>query len=185
MLNAFGHRIYEKSRHWLDRLERDQPHPDDEPITLGSAEILIVGMGRLGTGAYDFLHEQGELVVGADSDPGKLERHRQLGRRVVYADSEDVHFWQRLNIDRLRAVMLATPDINAKRIAGRELRRRGFAGLLTATHMWPEEQQPILEAGFNASYNYFTEAGVGFARDLIESLGSEVTAIRRGIASDG
>jgi predicted Kef-type K+ transport protein len=172
-LNAYGHGIYERNRGWLDRLERDRPHPDDEPITLGSAEILIIGMGRLGTGAYDYLHEKGELVVGADSDPGKLERHRHEGRRVVYADSEDVSFWQRLNIERLKAVMLATPDLNAKKIAGRELRRRGFSGLLTATHMWPEEEAPILEAGFNASYNYFTEAGVGFARDIVESLGAE------------
>lgn len=173
LLNAYGHRLYERNSKWLSSLERDRPHPDDEPITLGSAEILVVGMGRLGTGAYDYLHSKGELVVGADSDPGKLERHRREGRRVVYADSEDAGFWQRLHIERLKAVMLAIPDFNAKKIAGRELRRRGYAGLLTATHVYPEEEAPIIDAGFNESYNYFTEAGVGFARDIIESLGLE------------
>jgi predicted Kef-type K+ transport protein len=173
LANAYGHDIYARNSQWLVRLERDRPHPDDEPITLGSAEILIVGMGRLGTGAYDYLHGKGELVVGADSDPGKLERHRREGRRVVYADAEDSSFWQRLNIDRIRAIMVAMPDISPKRIAGKELRRRGYAGLLTATHVYPEEEAPIMNAGFNASYNYFTEAGVGFARDIIESLGIE------------
>ena len=170
LLNALGHRLFEVSRGWLETLERKMPHPDDEPITLGSAEILVVGMGRLGTGAYDYLHGKGQLVAGMDSDPGKLERHRQEGRRVVYADAEDASFWQRLNIERIRAVMVAVPDFNAKKIAGRELRRRGFQGLLTATHVFPEEQAPILEAGFNESYNYFTEAGVGFARDILESM---------------
>jgi predicted Kef-type K+ transport protein len=170
LTNAYGHRLFERSSRWLNALERDRPHPDDEPITLGSAEILVVGMGRLGTGAYDYLHSRGELVAGADSDPGKLERHRREGRRVVYADAEDASFWQRLHIDRLKAVMLAVPDINSKKIAGRELRRRGFTGLLTATHWFPEEKETILEAGFNDSYNYFTEAGVGFARDILESL---------------
>jgi hypothetical protein len=173
LLNAYGHRLYERHRRWLDPLERQRPHPDDEPITLGSAEILVVGMGRLGTGAYDYLHLKGQLVAGADSDPGKLERHRHEGRRVVYADAEDASFWQRLNIERLKAVMLAVPEFNAKKIAGRELRNRGYAGLLTATHVYPEEEAPILAAGFNESYNYFTEAGVGFARDVVESLGSE------------
>ena len=173
LLNARGHRIYEKNSAWLSLLERDRPHPDDEPISLGRAEILVVGMGRLGTGAYDYLQSAGELVAGADSDPGKLERHRREGRRVVYADAEDASFWQRLHIERLRAVMIAVPDLNSKKIAGRELRRRGFAGLLASTHVYPEEEAPILDAGFNASYNYFTEAGVGFARDIIESLGSE------------
>lgn len=170
LLNAYGHRLFEKYSKWLTLLERDGRHPDDEPISLGSAEIVIVGMGRLGTGAYDYLHEKGENVVGTDSDPGKLERHRQDGRRVVYADAEDASFWQRLNIERIKAVMLAVPDINSKKIAGRELRKRGFAGLLTSTHMFPEEREPILNAGFNESYNYFTEAGVGFARDIVESL---------------
>jgi predicted Kef-type K+ transport protein len=169
-VNAYGHALYERASPWLKMLERDRPHPDDEPITLGSAEILIVGMGRLGTGAYDYLHNQNELVVGADSDPGKLERHRREGRRVVYADSEDASFWQRLHIARLKVVMIAVPDLNSKKVAGRELRRRGYAGLLCATHVYPEEEAPILDAGFNETYNYFTEAGVGFARDIVESL---------------
>lgn len=180
-LNARGHRLYERMSGWLGPLERQRPHPDDEPITLGSAEILVVGMGRLGTGAYDYLISKGQLVAGSDSDPGKLERHRREGRRVVYADAEDATFWQRLNIERLKAVMLAVPEFNAKKIAGRELRRRGFAGVLSATHVYPEEEALILEAGFNESYNYFTEAGVGFARDIIESLGMEATAIRKGL----
>jgi predicted Kef-type K+ transport protein len=146
LLNAWGHRLYEQCRRWLDQLERKRPHPDDEPITLGSAEILIVGMGRLGTGAYNYLHGKGQLVAGVDSDPGKLERHRREGKRVVYADAEDASFWQRLNIDRIRAVMLAVPEFNAKKVAGRELRSRGYTGRLTATHVYPEEQAPILAA---------------------------------------
>ena len=76
--------------------------------------------------------------------------------------------------------MIAVPDMNSKKIAGRELRRRGYSGLLTATHLFPEEKDPILEAGFNESYNYFTEAGVGFARDIVESLGAATEAGREG-----
>lgn len=169
-MNAYAHDLYAFSRRWLDRFESESRHPDDEPVSLGTAEILIVGMGRLGTGAYDYLHEHGAHVVGADSDPGKLERHRREGRRVVYADAEDASFWQSLRFDRLRAIMLAFPDLHAKRIAGRELRYRGYTGLLSATHVYPEEQSPILESGIDVTYNYFTEAGVGFARDTAEAL---------------
>ena len=169
-LNAFAHPLFERLAPWLERLERDVRHPDDEPVTLGSAEILIVGMGRLGTGAYDYLHERDEHVVGADSDPGKLERHLREGRRVVYADAEDPAFWQSLRIDRLSAIMLTFPDTHAKRIAGRELRRRGYDGLLSATYVYDEEREPILAAGCDVTYNYFTEAGVGFARDSREAL---------------
>lgn len=169
-LNAYAHAIFERVSHVLERLERDKRHPDDEPISLGSSEILIVGMGRVGSGAYDYFQAKGESVVGIDADPGKLESNRAAGRRVTYADAEDAGFWSLLNIDRLRVIMLALPDLNAKCIAARALRRRGYRGLLSATHVYPEEKQPILDAGCDVTYNYFTEAGVGFARDTAETL---------------
>ena len=86
---------------------------------------------------------------------------------------EDPSFWQLLNIDRLKAIMLAVPDMQAKLAAARALRARGFKGLLSATHLYPEEYRPIIEAGCDVSYNYYTEAGVGFARHTYESLAGD------------
>jgi predicted Kef-type K+ transport protein len=169
-VNAFAHDIFRWGSPWLERLEREKRHPDDEPISLGRAEILIVGMGRVGSGAYDYLREQDENIVGIDSDPAKIESNVREGRRVAYADAEDPSFWQRLNIDRLRAIMLAVPDLQAKMSAARALRRRGYRGLLSATHLFPEEREPILDAGCDVTYNYYTEAGVGFARHTYETL---------------
>ena len=169
-LNTHAHSIFARIGPALERLERDKRHPDDEPISLGSSEILIVGMGRVGSGAYDYFHAQGESVVGIDADPGKLETNRAAGRRVVYADAEDASFWSLLNIERLRVILLAVPDVNAKCIAARSLRRRGFHGLLSATYVYAEEEQPILDAGCDVTYNYFTEAGVGLARDTAEAM---------------
>jgi predicted Kef-type K+ transport protein len=175
-LNAFAHPLYAALSRWLERFERDKRHPDDEPITLGSAEILIVGMGRVGSGAYDYLRQQHEHIVGIDSDPGKIESNLRQGRRVAYADAEDPSFWQLLSIERLRAIMLALPDLEAKIAAARALRRRGYKGLLSATHLYPEEHAPIIEAGCDVTYNYYTEAGVGFARHTYETLTQSAAA---------
>jgi hypothetical protein len=169
-VNAFSQQLYQRASPWLERLERDKRHPDDEPISLGRAEILVVGMGRVGSGAYDYLRQLNENIVGIDSDPGKLESNLREGRRVAYADAEDPSFWQLLNIERLRAIMLAVPDLPAKITAARELRARGYTGLLSATHLYPEERAPIIEAGCDVTYNYYTEAGVGFARHTYETL---------------
>ena len=172
-LNAFAQELYRRIGPWLEKLERDKRHPDDEPISLGSAEILIVGMGRVGSGAYEYLRRQSANIVGVDSDPAKIESNIRAGRRVAYADMEDPSFWQLLNIDRLKAIMLAVPDMQAKLAAARALRARGFKGLLSATHLYPEEYRPIIEAGCDVSYNYYTEAGVGFARHTYESLAGD------------
>jgi hypothetical protein len=169
-LNNYAHEIFERLSGILERFERKTQHPDDEPASLGTSRVLIVGMGRVGCGAYDHFHREGEHVVGMDTDLGKVELSRAAGRRVVYADAEDAGFWQQLNLDHIHLVMLALPDLHAKCVAARILRSRRYRGVISATYMYPEDQQPMLDAGCDVTYNYYTEAGVGFARDTAEVL---------------
>ena len=169
-LNRMSHPLFERWREWLTRFERSERHPDDEPISLGSAEVVVFGMGRVGTGAYDYLKSQHARVVGFDSDPGKVERHLGLGRRVVYADAEDPDLWGRLSLDKVRSVMLTLPDLDAKNIAVQLLRRDGYRGHITATNVFEAEAQPILDAGCDATFNYFDDAGFGFAKHSWDAL---------------
>jgi predicted Kef-type K+ transport protein len=169
-LSRYSHEIFTVLERFLRLFERHRRHPDDEPISLGRAEVVVAGMGRVGTGAYDHAREMGRRVVGLDSDLGKVEKHLSEGRRVVYADAEDPLLWHRLNLDQVRVIMLAVPDTEAKILATEQLRRRGFQGLVSATYVWPEEQAPILAAGVDITYNYFSEAGVGLAAHTFEAL---------------
>jgi len=129
-----------------------------------------VGMGRIGSGAYDHLVAQGQHAVGLENDPGKLQRNLAAGRRVVFADAEDPGFWFRLNIDRIRAVLLALPDLEAKVLAAEQLRARGYQGLISATHVYEDERASILAAGVDVTYNNFAEAGLGFASHTCDAL---------------
>ncbi len=172
-LNKAAHVLYERWEKVLVRFEGKEKHPDDGPISLGNAEIAILGMGRVGTGAYELLKSRNVKVIGLDSDPGKIERHRQDGRRVLFADAEDPGFWSRLDLEKVQAVLLAMPDPEAKRIAIRSLRKRGYRGIISATNLYEEEAAPILEAGANTTFNYFDEAGVGFAEHTWEALMSQ------------
>jgi len=171
-LNRYAHNIYTALERFLRFFERDRRHPDDEPVSLGSAEVVVVGMGRVGTGAYTHAKEIGQKVVGLDSDMGKVKRHLDEGRRVVYADAEDPLLWHRLHLEKVQVIMLAVPDLQAKVVASEQLRRRGYAGLISATYVWPEERQSILDAGADVTYNYFAEAGVGLATDTFDALAS-------------
>jgi predicted Kef-type K+ transport protein len=169
-LNRIAHPLYERFENRLLPLESQRKHPDDEPISLGKASIVIMGMGRVGTGAYDFLRERNERIVGLDSDPAKVRQHRVQHRRVVYADAEDPGFWSRLRIDEVRAVLLALPDPEANHIAARQLRRRGFDGLISAATRHPEEARVAATAGADMTFNIYDEAGVGFAEHVWEKL---------------
>jgi predicted Kef-type K+ transport protein len=169
-LNRYAHDIYGLLERWLRFFERRSRHPDDEPVSLGKAEVAVVGMGRVGTGAYNHAREIGKKVVGMDSDLGKVERHLREGRRVVYADAEDPLLWHRLNLDAVQVIILALPDTEAKVLASEQLRLRGYKGLISATYVWPEERATILAAGADVTYNYFSEAGVGLASDTFDAL---------------
>ncbi|NNF96451.1 MAG: cation:proton antiporter [Halobacteria archaeon] len=169
-LNRYAHDLYGRWEKRLQPFESEQRHPDDEPLHLGNSHLLIMGMGRVGTGAYDFLSHRKQRVIGLDSDTGKVELHRKAGRRVLYADAEDPGLWQNLDLSGIHAVLLAMPDLEANTIATKQLRRSGYEGFVSATAVFAEDLEKIKNAGADAAYNFYDEVGVGFAEHVWEQL---------------
>jgi hypothetical protein len=169
-LNRYAHNLYAWLENRLQPFESEQRHPDDEPLHLGNSHLLVMGMGRVGTGAYDFLSQRKQRVIGLDSDTGKVELHREAGRRVLYADAEDPGLWQNLDLSGIHAVLLAMPDTEANSIAARQLRQRGYEGFVSATAMFAEDLEKIKNAGADAAYNFYDEVGVGYAEHVWEKL---------------
>ncbi len=165
-----AHRLYEWLESRLIKFETHRRHPDDEPISLGNAHFLVMGMGKVGTGAYAFLSHRGERVAGLDSDPAKVEQHRHDGRRVLYADAEDPGLWQHLALAGIRAVLLAMPDPEANRIGAEQLRKHGYQGLICATSRFEDDAKATQMAGADLTLNIFHEAGVGFAENVWEAV---------------
>ena len=68
-LNAISKTLYQRWRHPLHRFERRTRLPGDEVIRPGKAQVVVFGMGRVGTGAYDYLRAKwGDVVLGIDID---------------------------------------------------------------------------------------------------------------------
>ncbi|MEJ2141279.1 MAG: cation:proton antiporter [Gammaproteobacteria bacterium] len=162
-LNRYSHEIYSWWEKWLQRFESAKHHPDDEPINIGNSHIMVIGMGRVGCGAYDSLAQQHERVIGLDSDPVKVEKHRQQGRRVLYADAEDPGLWSNIQLGGVHTILLAMPEPAAKLLAIKELRNIGFTGTITATVVFEEEVEPLKKAGADFIYNYYDGLGASFA----------------------
>ncbi|MBK1692267.1 cation:proton antiporter family protein [Ectothiorhodospira mobilis] len=162
-LNRVSHTLFDRFESRLRRFERRSRHPDEQPVSLGDAELLVVGMGRTGTAAFNVLIRNGARVAGVDADTAKVAEHQKQGRHVVYADAEDICFWNGVDLDGIRAVILATPDFEGKQIAARRLRRRGFSGLIIAQIMYEDEEDPLRRAGVDEIYMAMVGAGMGLA----------------------
>ncbi|MNF48971.1 Glutathione-regulated potassium-efflux system protein KefC [compost metagenome] len=169
-LNRFAHPLYERLARRLIPLERNIRHPDEQPVSLGDAQILIMGMGRTGRAAYDHLREKGFKLYSLDSDPMMIELSSKAGRRVQFADGEDQMFWQSLEMPAVKAVILAMNDPEAKIISTQKLRERGFTGLIVSHSLYEDIAQRIQAAGADHTYLTMSEAGSGLAEHVARGL---------------
>ncbi|MHB0776625.1 cation:proton antiporter domain-containing protein [Halomonas sp. WWR20] len=172
-LQRHAHQLFARFEPHLVRFEAHTWHPDEQPASLGNAQVLVIGMGRTGTATYDRLREDATPALGIDADPSRVEWHKAHDRQVVYADGEDISFWNSIDMRRIRAVVLSLPDAESKIFAARQLRSHGFTGTIVAHSLYDDEAQAIREAGANQTYLTMHEAGLGLAEHVRQGLGAD------------
>ncbi len=179
-LNVIAHPLY--TRYWTvwKRLQRAERLVDDRPLDIGGAKIAIIGMGRVGTGAYDDLHERhGGAVVGVDIDPVKVQHQQSTGRTVLLGDPSDADFWDRVHATHtLELVMLALPNLAANLAVLDQLKAASFDGRVAATARFQDEVEPLKQAGASTVFNIYAEAGSGFATHVAVQLLPLASAIK-------
>jgi hypothetical protein len=175
--------LYRRLRPRLASFETSARVPEEEAVDARRAEVLIFGMGRVGTGAYDELRKTcGYEIVGFDIDERVLEGHREAGREVRLASATDVDIWERLHVDRERVIMvlLALTSVRENRIAIKQLREAGFDGFVVAASAYDDDAVRLREAGAGAVFNLLAEAGTGFADHALSSLGARSGGAQQG-----
>ncbi|OOE55692.1 cation:proton antiporter family protein [Salinivibrio kushneri] len=167
-LNTFSNQLYGWASRWLPERAPDKLHPSDQQINLGDANILVLGMGRIGSGAYDELattHHQ--PIVGIDTREDSVTRHQQEGRRVILGDATDPDFWSRAVSDgNISLILLAMPHSHANTLALEQIRQTGFNGKVAAIAKYQDELDQLKALGVDEAFNIYQEAGSGFARHV-------------------
>ncbi len=173
LLDTRSHAIHD----WLvPKLPAQDPvrlHPNDRPIELGDARAVVLGMGRVGRGAYDRIVEHyGVPTLGIDSDEDKVTELKALGYNIIEADASDSDFWDKLTwSDQVELVLLAMPDHAGNFYAIEELHNRACAGRIAAAIRYPEEAEVLRERGVDAVFHVYNEAGSALADSAAESAG--------------
>ena len=173
LLNKYADTVYTRFTLSLKRFQSTRLHKDDRPVRVGDAQILVMGMGRIGAGAYDALKlTYGEKVMGVDYDHQTTIKHRELGRRVITGDALDSDFWSKLQLtDNIKLILLAMPDHNGNRYAAEQLNKIKFCSFeVAALAHYKEDENELNALGVNPVYNMYVEAGSGFARHVCSEL---------------
>ncbi len=177
-LNTGSLAIYTRIRDRLARYETDARHPEEEPIDITGAEVAILGMGRMGTGAYDAIesHYPG-TTIGLDRRQDVVDRGITAGRRVFRADATDPEFWEGVSDVRgPGVVLLAMDDHRSNLYAARVLRGLPEGKLLLATARYADEVEELRKAGADRVFNLYAEAGSGFAEHAYEEYSRHVAS---------
>lgn len=130
---------------------------------LDDTRYLVVGMGRTGTAAYDYLDDFLRCPVGLDDDPERVDLHEREGRRVLLGDPRDSAFWSNIDADGLDVVLLTTNELSIQLDSIRALRSAGYTGAINALTAHPEHRDVLHDAGANTVYLSVVRAGRALA----------------------
>ncbi len=171
-INTVSHRLYARWVSHIKHFEKPDRLPEDIFDQPGDVTILVVGMGRVGTGAYATLEkDMAKTVCGIDMDRNRVVSLRESGRNIIYGDANDADFWLNIILDGVQLVMFAMPNYLDIQEAHKQLRQVGFNGKTAGIARHEDEKKKLLTAGVDEVFNFYAEAGAGFADESIHLLG--------------
>lgn len=174
-LNGKSHELYERFRARLRQVQRSERIAAEAEIDPGDADVMVVGMGRVGIGAYDSLQdEKGRNPVGIDANPYVVDKQQEDGRNVIRGSATDADFWQRMQLDHgsIRLVLLTLPQLSENVFAAEHLVEGGFDGEIGAIAKFPDDEPALTDAGVTLVFNLYAGAGSGFARHACAEAGA-------------
>lgn len=173
-INTVSHRLYARWTSSIKRFENPERLSDDVFDQPGNVAVLVVGMGRVGKGAYDTLkNDMKKAVCGIDMDRKRVVSLKKSGRNVIYGDAEDPEFWSNIILDSIQLVMFAMPNYLDILEAQKQLRELGFKGSTAGIALHEDEKEKLLAAGVDGAFNFYADAGAGFADESVHLLGGK------------
>ncbi len=173
-LNVYNNAICQRFCQRLTMLEHSVRLQEDELLKLDKARVLVCGMGRVGSGTFEHLqtlYENGD-IIGIDFNEDKVNRYRESEYTVYQGDASNPDFWNRVNLagNSLELIMLCIPNHEANLSSAKAIREWGFKGHLASITQYPDEEQELLDAGVNSTFNLYAEVGTGFAQDVLQKV---------------
>jgi hypothetical protein len=163
--------FYDRWSHLLGAFERHPPTEEDSILDCGDARVIVFGMGRVGTGAFDEIVERrGPIAVGVDRNADRVALHRQEGRNVVRGDALDRDYWERVRFHpEVELVIAAMSSHGANLECVRRIREFLPSTRIAAIATFPDEIDELCAAGVDVARNLYQEAGQALADDATDA----------------
>jgi predicted Kef-type K+ transport protein len=170
VLDGCGYWFYSLARRVLLKFQTTDRLAEQQPVDIGDAKILVMGMGRVGSGAYGYLRKHyGEVIVGFEEELSKVKAHCDAGRNVQVGDASDRELWERIPQQQVEQVILALSNHAETLRVAKLLRSRNYQGVVAAVAHYPDQVEELKALNVIA-FNVYAEAGAGFAEHVHNQL---------------
>ena len=163
-----AHKYFAHLKKRLKPFESKLRLKEDVYLQPKNAEILVLGMGRVGRGAYNALHQLvGNRVWGMDANRDRVKKQKRMGMHVFPGDGEDPDVWETFDLSKIKLVLLALPSVQDSHNITQQIRNANYKGKIAAIARYQDEKEKLLHSGIDNVFNFFTEAGTGFAEESL------------------
>lgn len=174
-LNAKSHKIYHLVKDHLRKFETQKRLIYDKAFDVGSSEILVFGMGKLGVSVYNQLNKTyGHTVLGLDYNYDVVQRLKNEKKNVQQDDASDSEFWENIfeksNHHKVKLVMLCMNDHKSNIFAIERLKATSYKGNIAAIARFEDEKKQLEKMNVDAVYDIYSEAGYGFANHVCHQI---------------
>ncbi|RCX00960.1 cation:proton antiporter [Marinomonas foliarum] len=180
---TYSHQLYTFFEPVLDIFERENTtrEQNSEQGPSNHPQVVVFGLGRLGTAIATRLNEQGVIVMGVDFNPSATKLWGQLGLHTAYGDVTDAEFIAELPLRQARWIVSTIPHHHTgvsfedtRKTIVQLVETTSFSGKLAAVSHSKLETEELNRLGVNLILEPFQDAADRATELLLEGLNIQV-----------
>ncbi|MBX2867344.1 MAG: cation:proton antiporter [Acidiferrobacterales bacterium] len=169
-VNTRIHTIFSRYFSWTSKYERENRLPVEHFPDLGDISVAVMGMGRVGLGAYNYLLPfYTDRIVGVEESDLKAKAISETGVHCVHGDATDQAFWLHTKLNNCEKIFVCLSNHRENLYVVNLARENGFRGDFAVVSRFPDEERELNELGC-VTFNLYAEAGHGFAEHAMAQM---------------
>ena len=166
----YSHQLYEKLAPWLSIFERKITYRENQGSTTemdSTADIILIGLGRFGSGIAEILRANNHHVQAIDFNPDLVHEGDNAGHPVHYGDAEDPEFIATLPLSQVKWVVSTADDTHVSMALLHGLQDQNFQGKIALTAHSDNTADKLKQAGADLVLIPYVDASQGAAAKIM------------------
>lgn len=169
-VNRRAHELYIQYADKLKTYEKEERLPEEVIGSLGGATVALLGMGRVGRGAFDALRDAGyEKIVGIEENYQLTQQLNKKGWPCVHGDASDRDFWERTKLHECELILVSLSNHRENVRVAALAKELNFSSTIAVATRFPDESRELEALGCTTFYRY-QDVGRDFASNTLEQL---------------